>query len=692
MRRRDGETDTGAARLTIRRIAGEAYPRWVRAGAAVGLIGYAISSTATIVQEGRAAFPDILSEVLAATVIGLAYAFSLRQPARAAAAVLVAVCAELMFGFYMADRVYANGMLVTPLLVVAAGIMLGEVAAFFVAFAASALAPALISFGLAKHAVPGILAQGAERYYIIHAVALFGTWVLVTAGLRAFTRAFATSQASERRAADTVRMAPDGIVVVDANGQVDGINPAAERILGVSAEQWLHRSVGALLEAAGADEDALRVLRPGRASVLPLAVALKQAGRGAIHVELTSQVMQSGGEQWMLRDVSERVREEGTRRSMELHLAHVQRMEAVGQLAGGIAHDFNNLLTAIGASAEMLRDETAKDADRTLIDEIIAAQERGRTLTRQLLSFARRDLAQPRVFDLAAQVREMERLVVRVAGERVRFSFAFDANCRVRADVGQVEQALVNLVSNARDAMPEGGACRISVKRESRADGSCWVALSVSDTGVGMDETTRRHAFEPFFTTKPRGKGTGLGLASVHGIVAANGGRSVIESVPGLGTTVTLEFPAVDAPLDVVMPPDEGGSRPRTEGSVLVAEDDAAIRSAVSRILTRAGYEVVVACDGLEAAHLAEKRDAPFDLVLTDVIMPSATGPQLVARLRRRWPHQVALFMSGYPEDALADVPNFSVERDFLAKPFKPAELERRVAEALTGARTSAVL
>ncbi|MDQ8154801.1 MAG: response regulator [Gemmatimonadota bacterium] len=672
------------------RLAGAEYPRWVLAITVVATLGYALSVAIALLTGGTELFPNLWSEVLALAAAFGSLLMTRRYPTRAAAVALFAVWGELQFGFYTSAYPYAIGVVAGPLLVAGAGLLLGERWSLAFAVCSSALAPVLIARSPAFESLSLSDVPDVERFYALHAIVNLGVWVVVTTGLRAFGRSFVKLEASERRLANTIRLAPDGIILLEGGGEVAAVNPAAARILGVEAVSWPRRPIAALLAAAGADAETRAALRGGRLDGLPLAFTLHQVGRGAVHVEVTSQETEDGGEQWMLRDVTGRVREEASRRAMELQLAHVQRMEAVGQLAGGIAHDFNNLLTAIGASAEMLKAEAAADDDHSLVDEILAAQERGRTLTRQLLSFARRDLAQARVFDLAAQVHELERLVARVAGERVRFSFTFAGDCRVRADVGQVEQALVNLVSNAKDAMPEGGACRVSVQRVTGADGTDWVALVVADTGLGMDEETKRHAFEPFFTTKPRGKGTGLGLASVHGIVMASNGRARIESVPGLGTTVTLEFPAVDAPVEVPHVPEAVQSAAHAQATVLVAEDDEAIRSAVRRILTRAGYSVVVAPDGLEAARIAEARGTPFDLVLTDVIMPSLTGPQLVGRLRRRWPGLAALFMSGYPEDALAEVPNFSVQRDFLAKPFKPSDLERRVAEALAGRKVEA--
>ena len=673
----------------FRRVASEEYPRWALIVTSVAALGYTVSVINALIFSGLETFPARFSEVVAGVVAAYSVTQSRKHPTRAARFTLLAAWFEVQFGLLTSQEMYALGMIVTPIIIVASGLMLGSRWAFFFAIASSLLGPLLISFSPAAADIAHYRWASVEQFYVLAGIVNIGTWVVVAAGLRAFLRAFDLTVASEQRLAELIHLAPDGILTIDADARVTAINPAAERMLGVDAAAWIRQPIDALLSAAGADEADRGELLSKRDGSIPTMMSLAAANRAPVHIEVTERELQAGGEQWMLRDVSERVREEAARRAMEVQLSHVQRMEAVGQLAGGIAHDFNNLLTAIGASAEMLRQEAPAGFDSSLIDDILAAQERGSTLTRQLLSFARRDIAEPRVFDLATQVQELERLVARVAGERVRLAFAFSGDCRVCADVGQVEQALVNLVSNARDAMPEGGACRIAVAHVNAPDGTGWVSLAVTDTGVGMDEETKRRAFEPFFTTKPRGKGTGLGLASVHGIVTANGGRARVESVPGLGTTVTLEFPEARAPLAETTAPEPMRALTHEAASVLVAEDDEAIRSAVRRILTRVGYAVVAARDGHEAARIAEAREAPFDLVLTDVIMPSLTGPQLVARLRRRWPNQPALFMSGYPEDALAEVPNFSVQRDFIAKPFRPAELERRVAEAIAAARNA---
>ena len=322
----------------------------------------------------------------------------------------------------------------------------------------------------------------------------------------------------------------------------------------------------------------------------------------------------------MLRDVSERVRAEQLRREMELQLAHAQRLGAVCQLAGGLAHDFNNILTIIGASAEVLRDEAPDESLAPRIDEILAAQDRGATLTRQLLAFARREVVQPRVVDIFV--------------------------------------------------------------RMTKDDGGPRVRLRVRDEGAGMNAATIARAFEPFFTTKSRGRGTGLGLAAVHGMALQRGGRATIELQPLVGTTVPLEFPSSSAPATAVTARTTA-EHPRIGGTILVTEDDDGTRASVARLLERLGYAVLLASDGIQALRMAQVHAGQIDLLLTDVTMPGLSGSQLAAQLHRRTPHVSVICMSGYPEDALADEPGLQLETDVVAKPFASATPARRTADKI---------
>jgi len=374
----------------------------------------------------------------------------------------------------------------------------------------------------------------------------------------------------------------------------------------------------------------------------------------------------------------------------ESRVAETLRTEAIGELAAGVAHDFNNLLTAVGGSAELLRDELANHPHVGLLDDILAAQQRGTTLTRQLLAFARRDVIDPRVFDLSAQVAEVQRLLQRVAGEQTRLFCDLTPDCRVRADVGRIELALVSLVANARDAMPAGGECAIRVRPARGADGVEMVVVEVTDSGVGMEPAVVERAFDPFFTTRTRGRGTGLGLASVRGIIEQSGGRASISSEPRVGTIVTLELPRSFEPLSPLHPVNPPVRSVLSRGmTILVADDDDGTRAIVDMILRRAGFTVVLAPDGVQALRLIQRATVPIDLVVTDVMMPGLTGPKLAAKARTIRPELPILFMSGYPEDALGEVPDLDVTRDFIAKPFGRDALLARVGVLLGGTKAT---
>lgn len=382
-------------------------------------------------------------------------------------------------------------------------------------------------------------------------------------------------------------------------------------------------------------------------------------------------------------------------------LRQTQKVEAVGKLAGGVAHDFNNLLTVISGYAETLRDRVPDDELRNDVDEIRRAAERAANLTRQLLAFSRRQVLQPQNLDLPVVVDRMSTLLTRLIGEHIRFDTRFTRRpCHVRVDKGQLEQVLLNLAVNARDAMPSGGNLTISIdtadvdaafaaEHVDLAPGP-YVALSVKDDGVGMTAEVASRAFDPFFTTKEQGKGTGLGLSTVYGIVKQSGGAVWIESRPGAGTTVRIYLPAVDsAPSDDATPTLSPTSA--HQATILVAEDEQMVRDLVQRILSRAGYEVLTAADGLAALELAERRPATIDLLITDVVMPNLGGRDLARRILVTHPHVPVLFLSGYAhdnDDLLAASP---AATEFLQKPFANARLLEAVEGLLERAHRKAV-
>ena len=391
-------------------------------------------------------------------------------------------------------------------------------------------------------------------------------------------------------------------------------------------------------------------------------------------------------------------RETTERRALEQQLRQSQKMEAVGRLAGGVAHDFNNIITSIQGHAAMVLDELdPEQSEARDLEEIIRSAQRAAALTGQLLAFSRQQILKPRKVDLGETVRDMESMLRRLIGEDIGVSVEIprDGNHTTLADPSQLEQILLNLVVNARDAMPDGGRLTL------RVDAADWpglppdvedgtgeaVRLSVADSGIGMDPETVERIFEPFFTTKEAEKGTGLGLSTVYGIVEQTRGMIEVESEPGRGTRVDVFFPAV-APLqdgtDRDAPP-EASPPARTGGLVLLVEDESGVRGLARRVLEKEGYRVLEARSGDEALERLRSAEEPPDLVLTDMVMPGLDGRELAARVRRECPGCKVLLMSGYTEDVVVREQQLNPETLFLAKPFTPEELIRQVANALAG-------
>ncbi len=387
------------------------------------------------------------------------------------------------------------------------------------------------------------------------------------------------------------------------------------------------------------------------------------------------------------------VRDLGRERVLEEQLAHAQRMESLGRLAGGVAHDFNNILTAILGHSEMLMDDLPEgSALRGDLGEIHSAALRAATLTRQLLAFSRRQVMSPRVVDLGEVVRGLEPMLRRVIGEDVVLAITCDRALAVRADTGQIENVVVNLAVNARDAMPAGGQLGVRVARETvhERDGAgpgeelavgAYAVLTVSDTGHGMAPDVLEHVFEPFFTTKERGRGSGLGLSTVYGVVSQSGGAVRVESRPGQGSTFRVFLPLVAATPDArpIPPP-----RPAAAGTetVLLVEDEDSVRALARRGLESRGYRVLAAAGGTAALELAARHNGPIHLLVSDVVMPGMSGPQLADALRRVRPRVKVVYVSGYAEDALGQrgLPEGDA---FLAKPFSADDLAARVRSVL---------
>jgi nitrogen-specific signal transduction histidine kinase len=385
------------------------------------------------------------------------------------------------------------------------------------------------------------------------------------------------------------------------------------------------------------------------------------------------------------------------RKQLEEQFRHAQKMEAVGRLAGGVAHDFNNLLTVINGYGELvLGTLPAGDPTRELIKQIVGAGDRAAGLTRQLLAFSRKAIIEPKILDLKALVTDIDNMLRRVIGEDIQLAIVIDPELgAVKADPGQIDQVILNLAVNARDAMPQGGKLTIELRNleldetyvlgHPEARPGPHVLLAVSDTGCGMDQATMTRIFEPFFTTKGE-NGTGLGLATVYGIVKQSGGHVAVYSEVGHGTTFRVYLPRLQ------QRPSSGKSQhgqammPRGSETVLLVEDEDGVRALSRHVLQVCGYTVLEATDGAEAVRIAGQHREHIDLLLTDVVMPRMSGREVAERVAGMHAGTKVLFLSGYTDDAVVRHGILEAEVAFLQKPFSPASLAAKVREVLDGA------
>ncbi len=486
----------------------------------------------------------------------------------------------------------------------------------------------------------------------------------------------------------------EGVIVVDSMGRTLLFNSEAQRVLGTQArdvppEQWagaygVYLADGRTL-VPPAENPLIRAMHGARK--VEMEVIIKNGGVPEARVAIVAtQLRNDAGEVTgaiaLLRDVTQK-------RSLEQLLVHSQKMEAVGQLAGGVAHDFNNLLAVIEGSGEMALDELTDHPAREDVLDMVTAAKRAASLTRQLLAFSRREAARPEPIQLAAVVRSVDKMLKRLIGEHISLRTKLQEVSPVMADSNQLEQVLINLCVNARDAMPEGGTLSIELFALPADDPSALpdtdtVVLTVSDTGTGMDSEVLKRIFEPFFTTKEIGKGTGLGLSMVYGIVTQNGGQISVESSVGRGSTFTITFPVTS--LDHTqahssMPPRQSVS---TGGTILLVEDDPSVRHITARILRRHGYIVVEAGKPSEARAISEAGD-DIDLLLTDLVMPEMTGVKLADELTLARPGLRVLYMTGYAGAALnaAQSDLLDPEERIIQKPFTSDALLDRVRAAM---------
>jgi len=386
------------------------------------------------------------------------------------------------------------------------------------------------------------------------------------------------------------------------------------------------------------------------------------------------------------------------RETVAAQLLQAQKMEAIGQLTGGIAHDFNNMLTVIMGYSELtLHSLRPDDPARVNVEQIEQAGERASLLTRQLLAFSRKQVLQPKVLDLNAVLTNLDQMLQRLIGEDIDLVTVLAPGVgRVHADPSQVEQVIMNLAVNARDAMPRGGKLTIETanvelddayaRRHGPVQPGAYVLLAVSDTGCGMDRDTQARIFEPFFTTKEPGKGTGLGLSTVYGIVKQSGGYIWVYSEVGRGTTFKIYLPRVEAVAKAVEPSREATGSVRGSETILLVEDDAGIRALVRQVLAQSGYQVLEAHHGKHAIQICEQHAGPIHLLVTDMVMPEMSGTETAGHLTSLRPDLKVLFLSGYADEAVHRHGMLAAGANFLPKPFTPAVLARKVREVLDAA------
>ncbi len=498
----------------------------------------------------------------------------------------------------------------------------------------------------------------------------------------------------------------DVVSVLDENGDLRYTSPAVERVLGYGRGELVGTYLGELVhpdDVPGMLELFDRAIQvPGRPRKSEMRVRHSDGSWRVLETVGTS-LLDDPAVQGIVvnsRDVTERREAEEALRRSEQQLVQVQKMEAIGRLAGGVAHDFNNLLTAIRGNAELLLADLPPDSQaREDVEEIRRASDRAAALTRQLLAFSRRQVLQPRLLDLNQSVREMERMLRRLLGDDVELVTRLGGDLRrVRADPAQVEQVILNLSVNARDAMPEGGVVMVCTEnaeltaelREKYAyvvPGE-YVLLEVGDTGQGMDAHTVASAFEPFFTTKATGKGTGLGLSMVYGIVKQSGGYIWIDSEAGRGTRVRVYLPVARGS-DGEDEDEAPAALPQTKGrgTVLLVEDEESVRRFAERVLSRGGYTVLPAAEGAEAMALSRQHPGMIQVLVTDLMMPRMNGSDLARRLMAERPGIRVLFISGFDRDAARTQTPMEPGTDFIEKPFSPEALLERIHRLLEAPR-----
>jgi two-component system, cell cycle sensor histidine kinase and response regulator CckA len=496
---------------------------------------------------------------------------------------------------------------------------------------------------------------------------------------------------SEERYRTLFEYAPDGILIADSDSNYIDTNASMCRMLDYGRDELVGLNAADIVvpDEVSHIGPALDAIKDGASYQREWRFRRKDGS--VFPADVIATMMPDGNLLGMVRDVSARHEAVEALRVAEQQFQQAQKMEAIGRLAGGVAHDFNNLLTVILGYAELLLAELDPADSRLLeIAEIHKAGARAATLTRQLLAFSHKEIIEPTALDLNLVVTDVQAMLERLIGEDVHVVLRLEPGLGpLTADRGQIEQTVLNLAVNARDAMPRGGTLTIETASIELDDNYAklhlavkpgpYVALTISDTGTGMTPDVQARLFEPFFTTKEVGKGTGLGLASVHGIVTRCGGSVNVYSEVGKGTTFTVYFPRRDGPTVVVPPPPVARARAGAE-TILVVEDADGLREFARTLLVRQGYTVLIAANATEARQVFEQHPS-IDLMLTDVVMPGASGPELAKQLLAERPALKVIYMSGYTEEAIAQHGVLQPGIAFLHKPFTADTLARKVRE-----------
>jgi PAS domain S-box-containing protein len=508
---------------------------------------------------------------------------------------------------------------------------------------------------------------------------------------------------SQNKYIDLYENANDMIFTLDLQGNFTSINRASYTSLGYRPEELLEKNLQSVLTPESL-KNTVTILQKAVAEKSDLMESqpwefegFKKDGARILLEVRARLILEDGnimGVQGIARDITERKQAEEEKVFLQEQLRQSQKMEAIGRLAGGIAHDFNNLLTIIGGySALSFLELKEEDPLKGNIRAVQKATERAANLTRQLLAFSRRQAMEMKVLDLNATLKDMDKMLRRVIGEDINLVTHLEEGLgRTKTDPGQMEQVIMNLAVNARDAMPDGGRLTIETANveldEAYTRGHVgvkpgrYLMLSVSDTGVGMTREVKERVFEPFFTTKETGKGTGLGLSTVYGIVKQSGGNIWVYSEPGKGTAFKIYLPRVDEPIKISKEK-LVKDLPRGSETVLVVEDEEEVRKLAAQILRRQGYKVLEAPQGGDALLICERHPNPIHLMLTDVVMPGMSGHQLAKRLKSLQPDMKVLYMSGYTDNAIFQHGVLGEGVSYIQKPFTVDALTKRVREVL---------